>query len=89
MGTFGSLPTFTTEIYLGENKNVEKKGYYPVPSEIPKELAEKSKKMPVYLFFSNQKEFELQIKNWPLLKLMEIQKGKGEAYSVLYKVIPQ
>jgi len=89
LGTFGSLPTFTTEIYLGENKNVEKKGYYPIPSEFPQELADKSKKMPVYLFFSNQKEFELQIKNWPLLKLMEIQKGKGEAYSVLYKIIPQ
>ena len=88
-GTFGSLPTFTTEIYLGENKNVEKQGYYPVPSEIPKELVEKSRKMPVYLFFSNQKEFELQIKNWPLQKLMGIQKGKGSAYSILYKVIPQ
>lgn len=89
LGTFGSLPTFTTEIYLGENKNVEKKGYYPIPSEFPRELADKSKKMPVYLFFSNQKEFELQIKNWPLQKLIEIQKGNGDSYSVLYKIIPQ
>lgn len=86
LGTFGSLPTFTTEIYLGENKNVEKKGYYPVPSEIPKELAEKSKKMPVYLFFSNQKEFELQIKNWPLKQILEYKKGTGDSYSKLFRV---
>ena len=50
-GTFGSLPTFTTEIYLGENKNVGKQGYYPIPSEFPQELADKSKKMPVFIFF--------------------------------------
>lgn len=85
-GTFGSLPTFTTEIYLGENKNVEKKGYYPIPSEIPKELLEKSRKMPVYLFFSNQKEFELQIKNWPLVEIITIRKGTGDSFTRLYKV---
>ena len=60
-----------------------------LPKEELKELVEKSRKMPVYLFFSNQKEFELQIKNWPLQKLMGIQKGKGSAYSILYKVITQ
>ena len=86
LGTFGSLPTFTTEIYLGENKNVEKKGYYPVPSEIPKELLEKSRKIPVYLFFSNQKEFELQIKNWPLKLIVQYKKGIGDSYSKLFKV---
>lgn len=86
LGTFGSLPTFTTEIYLGENKNVEKKGYYPIPSEFPKELADKSKKMPVYLFFSNQKEFELQIRNWPLVEIITIRKGTGDSFTRLYKV---
>src|SRR3989344_3650351 len=85
-GTFGSLPTFTTEIYLGENKNVEKKGYYPIPSEFPQELADKSKKMPVYLFLSNQKEFELQIKNWPLKLIVQYKKGIGDSYSKLFRV---
>ena len=85
-GTFGSLPTFTTEIYLGENKNVEKKIYYPIPSEFPQELADKSKKMPVYLFFSNQKEFELQIKNWPLKLIVQYKKGIGDSYSKLFRV---
>src|SRR3989344_656812 len=85
-GTFGSLPTFTTEIYLGENKNVEKKGYYPISSEFPQELADKSKKMPVYLFFSNQKEFELQIKNWPLKLIVQYKKGIGDSNSKLFRV---
>ena len=85
-GTFGSLPTFTTEIYLGKNKNVEKKGYYPIPSEFPKELVEKSKKMPVYLFFSNQKEFEEYVKTWPLKLIVQYKKGIGDSYSKLFIV---
>ena len=43
-GTFGSLPTYSVEIYLGTNKNIDKQGIFPVPSEIPKEFIEKSKK---------------------------------------------
>jgi len=88
-GTFGSLPTFSVEIYLGDNKNIEKRGIYPVPLKIPPDLLERSKKIPVYVFFSNQKEFEQRIRSWPLVELIRIKKGKGEAYSVLYRVVPR
>lgn len=86
LGTFGSLPTYSTEIYLGDNKNVDKRGIFPVPSEVPQDLLEKSKKMPVFLFVSNQHEFEQQIKNWPIKLIVQYQKGVGDSYSRLYKV---
>ena len=88
LGTFGSLPTYSVEIYLGENKNIEKEGIYPVPSEIPQSLLEKTKTMPVFLFVSNQQEFEEQIKTWPISLLAEYEKGIGKSYSRLYRVTP-
>lgn len=88
LGTFGSLPTYSIEIYLGDNKNVEKRGIYPVPSEIPKDLIEKSKSLPVFVFISNQHEFEESSKNWPLKLILEYKKGIGDAYSRLYQVKP-
>ncbi|MEX2007780.1 MAG: glycosyltransferase family 39 protein [Candidatus Levyibacteriota bacterium] len=89
LGTFGSLPTYAVEIYLGDNRNVEKRGIYPVPSEIPEDLQETAKKMPVFLFVSNQKEFEEAIENWPLALIAQYRKGSGKAYSMLYRVNPK
>lgn len=90
LGTFGSLPTYAVEIYLGDNRNVEKSGIYPVPSEIPIDLQEKANSMPVFLFVSNQQEFEESIKNWPLTLIVEYQKGVStKAFSRLYKVNPK
>lgn len=86
LGTFGSLPTYAVEIYLGDNKNVDKKGIYPVPSEIPKDLLEKAKTVPVYVFVSNQKEFEAQIKTWPIRELLRYRKGVGNSFAHLYEV---
>ncbi|MEX2012954.1 MAG: glycosyltransferase family 39 protein [Candidatus Levyibacteriota bacterium] len=89
LGTFGSLPTYAVEIYLGENRNVEKGGIYPVPTEIPEDLLEKAESMPAYLFVSNQREFEAAIVNWPITKIVEYRKGVGTAYSRLYKINPK
>ncbi|MBI2195607.1 MAG: hypothetical protein HYU48_01005 [Candidatus Levybacteria bacterium] len=89
LGTFGSLPTYAVEIYLGDNKNVEKRGIYPVPSEIPKDLQDITQKMPVFVFVSNQKEFEEAIKSWPLTLVAQYKKGVGKAYSRLYRVNPK
>ncbi|MEK7186134.1 MAG: glycosyltransferase family 39 protein [Patescibacteria group bacterium] len=85
-GTFGSLPTYSVEIYLGTNKNIDKQGIFPVPSEIPKEFIEKSKKMPVYVFVSSQKEFEDLIKLWPVEEVLRVSKGRESSYSILYIV---
>ena len=86
LGTFGSLPTYAVEIYLGDNKNIGKGGIYPVPSEMPKDLLEKAKTMPVYIFVSNQEEFEKQITTWPIKELLKYQKGIGKSYAYLYEV---
>ncbi|OGH16020.1 MAG: hypothetical protein A3C30_00820 [Candidatus Levybacteria bacterium RIFCSPHIGHO2_02_FULL_40_18] len=87
-GTFGSLPTYAMEIYLDENKNIEKRGIFPVPEDIPKDLLERAKTMPVYVFMSNQKEFENNLKSWPIKLIVEYKKGEGDAYTRLYEVIP-
>lgn len=88
LGTFGSLPTYSVEIYLGDNKNVDKRGIYPVPSTMPQDLIEKSKQMPVFLFVSNQKEFEKQLTAWPIKLIVQYRKGVGDSFSKLYKVTP-
>lgn len=84
-GTFGSLPTYAVEIYLGENKNIEKKGYYPLPQDIPQELLEKAKTMPVYFVF-NDSEFPPPM--WPLTLLVKYQKGIGDRHLSIYQVNP-
>jgi len=89
LGTFGSLPTYSTEIYLGNNKNVEYKGIYPIPEQVPEDILKKAKIMPVYLFFSNQEEFLSKITNWPLRLLFEHKKGIGNSYTRLYEVVSQ
>lgn len=86
LGTFGSLPTYSVEIYLGDNKNIDKRGIFPVPTQIPQDLVEKSKRMPTFLFVSNQHEFEQSIKSWPIKLIVQYKKGIGDSYSRLYKV---
>jgi 4-amino-4-deoxy-L-arabinose transferase-like glycosyltransferase len=87
-GTFGSLPTYAMEIYLDENKNIEKRGIHPIPKNIPEDLLERAKLMPTFVFMSNQKEFEENIKGWPIKLIAEYRKGIGTAYTRLYEVIP-
>lgn len=82
-GTFGSLPTNAVEIYLGDNKNVEKRGIWPPPKEIPKDLTEKAKKMPVYYIFNDTQEQPL---GWPLKLIAKYQKGIGNSYVSIYQV---
>lgn len=84
-GTFGSLPTYSVEIYLGENKNIEKMGYYPLPPEIPEELKEKAKVMPVYFVFNETQNPPED--TWPIRKIAEYQKGNGSEYMRVYEVV--
>ncbi|MBI2031295.1 MAG: glycosyltransferase family 39 protein [Candidatus Levybacteria bacterium] len=86
LGTFGSLPTYSIEIYFGDNKNVGKRGIFPVPSKIPEDLIERAKTIPVYVLISNQHEFEDASKDWPLKLILEYKKGVGDSYTRLYRV---
>ncbi len=84
-GTFGSLPTNSVEIYLGDNKNIEKKGIYPLPEKIPQELIQKAKVMPVYFVFNDS---ENAPSNWPLILIAKYQKGIGDRHLSIYRVNP-
>ncbi|MDP3988160.1 MAG: glycosyltransferase family 39 protein [Candidatus Levybacteria bacterium] len=82
-GTFGSLPTYIIEIYLGDNKNVEKRGIWPLPPEIPKDLTSLAKKMPTFFIFNNSQSPPA---GWPLRFIAKYQKGIGDSYMSLYQV---
>lgn len=85
-GTFGSLPTYGVEIYLGDNKNVDKRGIWPLPKEgIPADLIEKAKTIPVYFIFNQTQTFP---DNWPITFITRYQKGTGNSYMNLYQVNP-
>lgn len=84
-GTFGSLATYTVEIYLGDNKNVDKRGIYPLPEKIPADLVERASKMPVYLVINDSQKPPA---NWPLKLIARYQKGIGDYYMGLYEVTP-
>lgn len=84
-GTFGSLPTNTMEIYLGENKNIETRGIYPLPSQVPADLKERAKTMPVYYVFNDD---ENPPANWPLTLIGKYRKGSGDRHLSIYQVNP-
>ncbi|OGH45679.1 MAG: hypothetical protein A3H82_02355, partial [Candidatus Levybacteria bacterium RIFCSPLOWO2_02_FULL_39_26] len=71
-GTFGSLPTYAMEIYLDENKNIQKRGIWPLPREIPRDLVEKAATMKVYLVLNTT---QVSPDNWPIKLVTRYQKG--------------
>lgn len=84
-GTFGSLPTYGMEIYLNENKNIDKRGIYPLPELIPQDLKEKARKMPVYVVINDS---EIPPAQWPLTLIAKYQKGIGDRHLSIYRVNP-
>jgi len=84
-GTFGSLATYTVEIYLGENKKIEKRGIYPLPEKIPSDLLKRAKEMPVYLVTNDSQNAP---PGWPVKVLTRYRKGIGDYFMTLYEIIP-
>lgn len=84
-GTFGSLPTYAMEIYLGKNTNIETEGIYPLPNIIPEKLKEKAKTMPVYVVLNDT---ENPPSEWPVTLIVKYQKGIGDRYLSIYQVNP-
>ena len=83
-GTFGLLP-YAIEIYLVDNPNIEIKGIWPLPPEIPKEALESAKDHPVF-FVLNQTQVVPY--GWPLELVAEYQKGNRKDRKLrLYKVV--
>lgn len=86
-GTFGSVPTLGVEIYLDNNKNIEKRGIWPIPNTIPADLLIRAKKMPVYVVFNQTDVPEGWVSS--LMPVVKYQKGIGNAYLRIYKVTSQ
>ena len=84
-GTFGSLPTYAMEIYLDENKNISKRGIWPLPNDIPRDLVERAKTMPVFLILNDS---AMPPSGYPVKLINKYQKGIGSAFMSLYEVIP-
>ena len=85
-GTFGSLPTYAVEIYLGENKNIDKRGIWPIHDNIPPDLVEKAKQMPVYFIFNQTSNPPF---GWPVRLIAKYQKGAGNAWLSIYQVVSE
>jgi len=83
-GTFGSNPTLAVEIYLGDNKNIEKRGIWPLPKEIPADLLKRAKDMTVYFVFA---QTQSPPSSWPLKFINRYQKGIGNSYLHIYQVV--
>lgn len=83
-GTFGSLPTYATEIYLDMNKNIEKRGVWPIPPEIPEDLVEKAKTKRVFFVFNDTSTAP---PGWPVKLVARYKKGIGDSYLSLYEVL--
>ena len=84
-GTFGSLATYTVEIYLGNNTNIDKRGIYPLPSTIPQDLVDRAATESVYLVTNDSQNAPA---GWPVKLINRFQKGIGDRYMSLYEVIP-
>lgn len=83
-GTFGSLPTYATEIYLDMNKNIQKRGIWPTTAEIPKDLVERAKSMKVFYVFNDSQTVPA---DWPIKLVAKYQKGIGDSYMSIYEVL--
>ncbi|MGH7246390.1 MAG: glycosyltransferase family 39 protein [Candidatus Levyibacteriota bacterium] len=82
-GTFGSVPTLAIEIYLDSDKNIGKRGIWPLPKVFPNDLLEKAKTMPVYYVFN---QTQTPPSNFPLKFIAKWQKGISSIYMSIYQV---
>jgi 4-amino-4-deoxy-L-arabinose transferase-like glycosyltransferase len=84
-GTFGLMP-YAVEIYLVDNPNVEIKGIWPLPEELPQEFADAASDHKTYfILFQRQSPPEA----WPLRLIAEYEKGRSTVKLRLYEVLSQ
>jgi len=82
-GTFGLFPA-AFELYLGRDKNITIKGYWPL-SEISSEFLKEAKTQPTYVVFKEKQEIPT---SWPLNLVLEVRRGNGPTFLRVYKVVP-
>lgn len=83
-GTFGLLP-YAIEIYLVDKPNIEIRGVWPLPKEIPQEVVKSAQDHATYLVLNQEQIAPLA---WPLVLISEYQKGSRTDRTLrLYQVI--
>ena len=89
-GTFGLMP-YSYEIFLGNNPNIEIKGYWPIENTIPEDLLESALEKDVYVVFYQPCppcEYPGAAPvTWPLEKISEYEKGNKAVTLSIYKVL--
>jgi hypothetical protein len=84
-GTFGLLPE-SLEMYLGNDKNITVKGYWPVDI-FPKTTLNYAEKMPAYFVFYQSQHVVIPI-DFPLKLVFEVRQGDTNFYYRVYQIIP-
>ena len=82
-GTFGLFP-MSLELYLGTNKNVVIKPYWPLDN-FPEELRVYAKTQPTFLIFKEKQEVPA---GWPLELVAQYRRGEGSTYLKFFRVKP-
>lgn len=82
-GTFGLFP-HALELYLGENRNVTTKAFWPM-EEFPPELRDDARKIPTYLVF---KERQTIPPDWPIMLISQYRRGDSDSYMRFFRVVP-
>ncbi len=82
-GTFGLLPA-AIEIYLVDNPNIDIHGIWPLPEDMPQEIAVSAQDHETYFVLNQTQEKPF---TWPLTLIAEYQKGIREDRKLrFYKV---
>lgn len=84
-GSYGSLPKTASQLYFSQNPNVHIVDFDTnLTPTIPPQIVEAAQNGDVYLFFNVNQKFP----NWPMKKIIEVQKGVGNEYIRLFQYIP-
>ena len=82
---------YSYEIFLGNNPNIEIKGYWPIENTIPEDLLESALEKDVYVVFYQPCppcEYPGAAPvTWPLEKISEYEKGNKAVTLSIYKVL--
>lgn len=91
-GTYGLMPE-AVEISLANNPNVTIKGYWPITSELPKDIKTASQKIPTYVVFYEPCESCINSNQpplgWHAQFIAKYQQGISNWYTSLYRIIPE
>ncbi len=83
-GTFGLLP-YAIEIYLVDHPNIEIRGIWPLPEEMPEEMLSRARDHPTLLVLNQSQVVPAK---WPLELIAEYQKGNRKDRKLrLFRVI--